>query len=272
MISAVTVTASGTFADDAFQRTWQRTDLAVVENVEARTWMWGPAPITEGFHEWYIEAPEEWRLVQYFDKSRMEITNPSGNTSSDWYVTNGLLATEMITGRMQFGDSYHVQFEPAQVPVAGDTDDHYGPTYATFRDKTYVPLDFPGVVVRRINRAGMVWDDPRMAVHGVDTPVYVADTNHRIASVFWDFMNQDGPIYRDGGYMLWPLFENPFYATGLPITEAYWSEVKVGGVYRDVLMQCFERRCLTYTPGNPPGFEVEAGNVGLHYFIWRYGE
>jgi DNA-binding beta-propeller fold protein YncE len=35
-------------------------------------------------------------------------------------------------------------------------------------------------------------------------------------------------------------------------------------------MQCFERRCLTYTPGNPPGFVTEAGNVGLHYYAWRY--
>ncbi|MEZ4520625.1 MAG: hypothetical protein R3A46_03120 [Thermomicrobiales bacterium] len=35
-------------------------------------------------------------------------------------------------------------------------------------------------------------------------------------------------------------------------------------------MQCFERRCLTYTPGNPEGFIVEAGNVGQHYYSWRY--
>jgi DNA-binding beta-propeller fold protein YncE len=45
----------------------------------------------------------------------------------------------------------------------------------------------------------------------------------------------------------------------------------VGGVYKDVLMQCFERRCLTYTPDNPEGWQVEAGNVGQHYYQWRYG-
>jgi hypothetical protein len=37
-------------------------------------------------------------------------------------------------------------------------------------------------------------------------------------------------------------------------------------------MQCFERRCLTYTPDNPEGWQVEAGNVGRHYYYWRYGE
>jgi hypothetical protein len=36
-------------------------------------------------------------------------------------------------------------------------------------------------------------------------------------------------------------------------------------------MQCFERRCLTYTPGNDPAWQVEAGNVGQHYYAWRYG-
>ncbi len=41
------------------------------------------------------------------------------------------------------------------------------------------------------------------------------------------------------------------------------------GHKRLVLMQCFERRCLTYTPGNPEGFVVEAGNVGQHYHSWR---
>src|SRR5690606_18565814 len=30
------------------------------------------------------------------------------------------------------------------------------------------------------------------------------------------------------------------------------------------------RRCLTYTPDNPPGWQVEAGNVGQHYYEWRY--
>ena len=72
----------------------------------------------------------------------------------------------------------------------------------------------------------------------------------------------------DGG-AIEPLFRSPFYATGFPITEAYWSTVRVGGQPRTVLMQIFERRALTYTPGNPAGFTVEAGNVGLQYRAWR---
>jgi hypothetical protein len=40
--------------------------------------------------------------------------------------------------------------------------------------------------------------------------------------------------------------------------------VKVGGTYKVVLVQIFERRVLTYTPDNSPGWQVEAGNVGQH--------
>ena len=39
----------------------------------------------------------------------------------------------------------------------------------------------------------------------------------------------------------------------------------------DVLIQAFERRVLTYTPANPRAFQVEMGNVGRHYYDWRYG-
>ncbi|MDQ3549372.1 MAG: hypothetical protein M3439_11215 [Chloroflexota bacterium] len=66
------------------------------------------------------------------------------------------------------------------------------------------------------------------------------------------------------------LFDPWFYATGYPITEAYWSRVKLKGIVQDILIQCFERRCLTYAPGNMAGWQVEMGNVGLHYYDWRY--
>jgi hypothetical protein len=57
---------------------------------------------------------------------------------------------------------------------------------------------------------------------------------------------------------------------GYPITEPYWVRAKVGDKERWVLVQLFERRALTYTPDNPAAFQTEMGNVGLHYFEWRY--
>ena len=94
--------------------------------------------------------------------------------------------------------------------------------------------------------------------------------DHQVASPFWTFLNSTGPVRINGQLTTERLFDPWFYATGYPITEAYWANVKIGGTLRLVLLQCFERRCLTYTPGNPAGFETEAGNVGQHYHYWRY--
>lgn len=73
-------------------------------------------------------------------------------------------------------------------------------------------------------------------------------------------------VYQDGQFTEDLLFPDAYYATGIPITEAYRTTVNVGGVAREVLVQCFERRVLTYTPDNDPGWQVEAGNVGRHYY------
>ena len=56
---------------------------------------------------------------------------------------------------------------------------------------------------------------------------------------------------------------------GLPITEPYWTQTRVGGTLNFVLMQAFERRVLTYTPDNAPAWQVEMGNVGLHFLLWH---
>jgi hypothetical protein len=109
--------------------------------------------------------------------------------------------------------------------------------------------------------------------YGVTAAYYVdvEGVDNTVASVFWEFMNSTGLVYQDGNYVDADLFLNPFYATGYPITEAYWTTANLEGVPTDILWQCFERRCLTYTPDNPEGWQVESGNVGLHYYLWRYG-
>jgi hypothetical protein len=63
-----------------------------------------------------------------------------------------------------------------------------------------------------------------------------------------------------------------FYASGLPISDAYWVRATIAGKPVDVLLQAYERRVLTYVPTNPDGFKVEMGNIGQHYYDWRYKE
>jgi hypothetical protein len=258
-------------ADPAFQRTWARTDQPVQQGQVNRTWMWGPEAFTGGLMEPYAEGQGGQRIVQYFDKARMEITNPNVDSSSVWYVTNGLLVVELITGRVQVGDGAYEDRSPAVLNVAGDADDQAGPTYATFAGLLDAsPLPVSGTIIQRVARDGTVVDDPFLAERGVTGVVLDDVTGHTIAAPFWDFMTSSGTVWDGASYVQAPLFENAYFATGRPITEAYWAEVRVAGTPRDVLIQCFERRCLTYTPENPAGWQVEAGNVGQHYYAWRY--
>jgi hypothetical protein len=254
-----------------FFRTWERTDRPVSTGQVNRTWMWGPDAFTGVLGEEYAESPSGQRDVQYFDKSRMEITNPDAVDDGLWYVTNGLLVVELMTGRMQVGHDTFEQREPAPLNVAGDPDDPNGPTYASFTgllDEPPIPAGW--LVTQRIDREGNTSLDMNLIAQGISVGFPDTETGHTIADPFWEFMTSTGTVYQDDGYSSAPLFQNPYFATGRPITEPYWAEVLVGGTPRDVLIQCFERRCLTYAPDNPAGWQVEAGNVGRHYYTWRY--
>ncbi|HEX5166272.1 MAG TPA: hypothetical protein VFV93_12800 [Thermomicrobiales bacterium] len=257
-------------ANAFFEQTWQRTDAPVADLAVSRTWVWGPEALTEPAGEPYAEAPGGTRLVQYFDKSRMEINDPAGDTSDLWYVTNGLLAREMITGQLQLGDNQFEAREPAAINIAGDPDDSSGPTYASFLGRLGDPArDGGSAIDETIDRAGAVGCCVPDSYGAFAGPL--AETGHRVASVFWDYLNSSGWIIERDRHATGTLFANPYYATGYPIGEAYWAEVAVAGVRQWVLVQPFERRVLTYTPGNAAGWEVEMGNVGRHYLEWRYG-
>src|SRR5438132_6812660 len=64
------------FADPAFRTAWERTDGPVAATAIERGWVWGPAPgrsLTEPF----TGLPGDAHLVQYFDKGRMELNDPT---------------------------------------------------------------------------------------------------------------------------------------------------------------------------------------------------
>jgi hypothetical protein len=104
----IPIDAAAGFADPAFEAQW-RAGEAIAPN------FWGPLSTATGaVQEAYREVAGGQRLVQYFDKGRMELT--------DGGVTNGLLAREIITGMIQTGnESYEHRPAPA-IPIAGDTD------------------------------------------------------------------------------------------------------------------------------------------------------
>lgn len=294
------------FSDTAFLRKWERTDRPVLLAKVSRPWVWGPVSFSAA-EESYAQGKNGTREVQYFDKARMEINSPGGDITNRFYVTNGLLVVELVSGRIQVGDNQFQQQRPSpQIPLAGDADSPDAPTYASLApvvaslsgDKR--AEDRTGKSVTSVlNRAGAVADDPSRA-GSIRIAKYEPALGHNIPDVFWTFMNQKGIVQKsdpnigaagtagseeegqegadpDGpvlsvsaqAYVQEPVLDW-IVDLGYPITEPYWISVKIGGVQKWVLMQAFQRRILTYVADNPPGWQVEMGNVGRHYFDWRY--
>ncbi len=261
------------FGDSAFRATWDRTDRLVAGGQVRRSFYWGPGPFEPARMEEYAEGPGGQHLVQYFDKSRMEINNPNGNKSDPFYVTNGLLTRELISGQMQVGNIKFVERWSADIPLASDMDDVSAPTYASFRTlATKAANNRTGATLAEsVSRDGTVSPDNSFARHAVKYAYYETATQHNIPDVFWQFLNQTGPVIENGKTVTARLSNPYFYATGYPIAEAYWATVKIEGKQGvAVLVQPYERRVLTYVPSAPEGFKVQMGNIGRHYHDWRY--
>lgn len=288
--------AAATYDESAFNRVWERTDGPVANGNVERAWFWGPAPFTT-IDERYVEGVDGTRRVQYWDKGRMEISNPNDDPNSPWYVTSGLLSLEMIGGRMQVGDTRFERRARAEIPIAGDPDPEFNPeapTYADFFGVTTVMLDsrlqpilsdpigpiaadsaapprFGDLVAEAVTSTGEVERVPELAAAypGTRLVYYDGVLSHNIPEVFWDFLQQVGTVQINGEERQ-DLLMDWLYVMGHPASEPYWVKTLVNGVEQYLLVQVYERRILTYNPNNPPQWQVELGNIGQHYYTWRY--
>ncbi len=239
------IRAASSYADPKFEAQW-KVGEAITPN------FWGPlANAREKGTEPYGGA---MRTVQYFDKGRMELT---GST-----VTNGLLATEIIRGRVQTGDDTFEAKAPPAIPMAGDATNP-GPTYAALSGPAAALIAPAMSKVSESDRSGVTTSVEANGMIGTFAPgasyapaslgAFDAITRHNVARTFATFRDKAG-----------------LTTVGYAIGEPFWANVLVGGASRAVLIQPFERRVLTYTPTNPAGFEVEMGNIGQHYYRWRF--
>jgi len=276
LTALLTTANAANFAEPALQALWEYADRPVTEGLTPRSWTWGPV-YSEGKNEPYVEAGGGTRLVQYFDKARMEITNPNVARDSQYFVTNGLLVTELISGQVQIGDNKFLSNPagPALTPVAGDPTSTVSLTYASFAPVSSIgggnrnPNLSGQSVIATLSKDSLVNQNSGAAGYGVTNTFYENTLGHNIPNVFINFLNQQGLIYQNNRYTTGLVLDWPS-AAGLPLSEAYWSRAVVGGVEKDVLVQVFQRRVLTYTPSNPMAYRVEMGNVGQHYYNWRY--
>ncbi|MDQ2784636.1 MAG: hypothetical protein M3Y58_06500 [Chloroflexota bacterium] len=246
--AGVSVSAAGGFAISAFQAQWTAGE-ALAPN------FWGPLDLAhDGQQEPYVEAPGGSRLVQYFDKARMELTNPNTGV-----VTNGLLANELITGDLQVGDNTFQQRQPAAIPIAGDPD-NAGPTYAqlgTTASSLLAPATTKvgGFITTIVGLDGAVTDGGGYAGISMSPAIsmYDATTQHNVLGLFADFRARVG-----------------LASVGLARSEPFRTTVKIAGTPQSIIAQVFERRVLTYNNNNPDPFKIEFGNIGQHYYAWRY--
>ncbi|HEX8599159.1 MAG TPA: hypothetical protein VF952_11665 [Chloroflexia bacterium] len=261
-------------ADSAFFDVWARSDGPVAMKVAGRSWLWGPAPFAVE-NEAYTESSTGKRLVEYLDKGRMEVNDPAADRASNWFVTSGLLVTEMVSGQMQTGNSTFEASAPAQVPVVGDAGSPNAPTYASFSDLLApVPKASAGLASQVVSRDGSVRplaeSVPGASQSTSTLGMYDEVSGHNVPAIFTDWVGQSGAVLQSGRVVQGRIMD-PLFVLGRPITEAYWADVLVGGTPTRVLVQLFERRSLTYNPTNPPQWQVEMANVGRAYYDWRYG-
>ncbi len=264
--------------DPAFARVWARTDQLVRGGTAQRSWLWGAAPFAR-VSEPFVGAPGGNRVVEYYDKARMEVANPAADRNSPWFITNGLLVKELISGLVAMGPLTTETHAPSPQPVVGDAvAANPAPSYAALgrvaslagpanRAPNRVGLH----VTETLDAAGTIGTAPALGAQpGTRLGTYVEAGGHNVPDVFWTYELAQG-LTLNGRSLQTARLMDPVYTLGYPITEPYWVRAQVGGQVRDVLIQAFERRILAYTPGNAAAWQVEMGNVGRHYYDWRYG-
>ncbi len=267
--------------DSAFHYVWERTDQLVVSHNVARTWNWGINPFAR-LDEPFAGAPGGSRLVQYYDKGRMEINDPNADRSNPYFVTNGRLVAEMVQGQVQIGLNQYQPLASPEQAIVGDGAGNPAPTYRSLKAVANVgPGSSGSVAPRRIgllanatlDGGGNVGVDNGLAnAHYAATRIaaYSPQTGHNIPAVFMNFLTQSGQVL-NWRVLYTDQVMNWVATMGYPITEPYWVHTTISGKATDVLVQAFERRILSYNPSNDPAWQVEMTNLGRHYYAWRYG-
>lgn len=259
--------------DPVVDQIWEMADGPIARNEANRAWTWGPEPISVTT-EYYADSPTGARTMVYFDKGRLDVLNPERAPTDPWYTAGGLLVSEMLAGQVQLGANTFAERATPEIPVAGDINQGNAVTYAVLAryasaspnqaqpsagvlsaaDEGVVEPAVDKPVTTKLNADGTLAlnaaSDPA-AVIGEYDPV----TRHNIVEPFLDWGRAQP--------------QTTLYLLGHPLSEPYWIETAVGGTPKLMLIQAFERRILTYVPGNDPGWQVESANVGLHYRAWR---
>lgn len=241
LVPSAAVQGATSYGNKAVEGRWFRDEYRQVN-------YWGPLSTAKnGQQEPYDGA---MRLVQYFDKGRIE-------AKDDVYTTSGLLVVEMMTGQVQMGDATFMQQRPAEITAVGDAAAD-SPTYADLARTGKRQVKGEPVSMYEWERLERRWR--ASAIKGSYMFPYVEDPAQRYGQAvlpqFEAFALKIGASVPD--------------VLGYPLTPPLIVYAPVAGRNEQLYIQAFERRVLTYNPSNPKEYEVEFGNIGQHYYSWRY--
>ncbi len=243
--------ASAPFANPAFEQLWSAQQGGSLD-------LWGSSPLTWRI-EPYAEAPAGRRLVQYFDRGRMELQTRADTGYQS--VTQGLLAWEMTTGQIALGDTLTEPLAPPVMAIDGGGPNPGVPTYAGLSRVVQQPEQDRTSTSEPISD----WIDANGHVSTAVPPVpiriaqYVGATGHNLPQVTVELFKR-----RPFSEVSWvEIF-------GYPISEPYWALYRYDGIASPSLIQVFQRRILVYTPERPMDQQFTVPNSGRHYYRWRY--
>lgn len=242
---------SGQFATPAFQSIWLNEASAATRAVD----LWGGEPLASRI-EPFIGAPNNRRVVQYFERGRMEVESGADD------VTQGKLAQELVTGSIDLGGDVTIKRQPPGFAIdSGEPDDRI-PTWRTLSgivSSDSVDPQAPGdQITRWIGRNGPYERDDTPEVRYLE--LYIEESGYFIPDVTAELFNR--PEFQD---------ERWVESFGYPISEPYWSHYRRQGQTHEALIQVFERRVLVYTPRGESSRAFTVPSIGRHYALWRYG-
>jgi len=236
--------ANGTpFASPAFEQLW-------IQHQRAQLDLWGQAPLAWRI-EPYADSPGGRRLVQYFDRGRMELTTlASVNRTS---VTQGRLAWELTTGNIAIGSDLFVHRPPPDLPIDGGAADPRVPTYATLAQLVAQPASDRTANSQTVDT--WITADGSREQTAPPVPIrlsrYIATTRHNLPDVTVSLFDRS-PL----GPEAW------IDVFGYPISEPFWAYYRRGETALPSLIQVFERRILVYTPSLPADQRFTLVNTG----------
>lgn len=244
-------TESPSFATPAFQSAWVSEASAATRSVD----LWGSEPLAWRV-EPYFGARNDRRVVQYFERGRME--SESGSSE----VTLGKLAEELTTGEIDLGIGTSLERQPPEISIDSGEVVEDVPTYLTLNRFVHQSAEDRSRSGERVTD----WVNNGGLVKRSSTPElrrfagYVEETGHNLPDVTVELFQR--PEFQGGRWV---------DSFGYPITEPFWAEYRRKDGMLPSLIQVFERRILVYTPGMDEGNAFTIASSGRHYSLWRYG-